>query len=125
MTSDHAMHGRSAVALLLAARGLRGFGDGFASLVLPAYLSAIGFDTVQIGVVATASLLGSAALTLVIGFVAPRFDQRSLLLGGAALMIASGIAYPAWANIAFVLLVGFVGTINPTSGDVGMLLPLE
>jgi MFS family permease len=126
MTADQAIRQRSGhVAVLLAARGLRGFGDGFASLVLPAYLSAIGFGTVQIGIVATASLLGSAALTLLIGFVAPRFDQRNLLLSGAALMIASGIAYPAWANVAFVLAVGFIGTINPTSGDVGMLLPLE
>jgi MFS family permease len=126
MTAEHATQGRLGdVAVLLAARGLRGFGDGFASLVLPAYLSAVGFDTVQIGIVATASLLGSAVLALLIGFVAPRFDRRSLMLLGAALMIVSGIAYPAWANIGFVLLVGFVGTINPTSGDVGMLLPLE
>src|SRR5262249_58627240 len=46
--------------LLYAARGVRGFADGFAIIILPAYLSAIGFDAVWVGVVATASLLGSA-----------------------------------------------------------------
>jgi hypothetical protein len=36
---------RADIYLLYAARCLRGFGDGFAVVVLPAYLSAIGFAT--------------------------------------------------------------------------------
>jgi hypothetical protein len=40
------------VRLLYAARGLRGFGDGFAVIILPAYLSAIGYSPLQIGIVA-------------------------------------------------------------------------
>ena len=35
---------RSDVLLLYAARGVRGFGDGFAVIILPAYLSAIGYE---------------------------------------------------------------------------------
>ena len=53
---------------LYAARAARGFGDGFAAIILPAYLIEIGFDSFQIGIVATAALLGSAAMTLAIGF---------------------------------------------------------
>ena len=45
---------------LYSARAARGFGDGFAALILPAYLSALGFGPVQIGIVAAAALLGSA-----------------------------------------------------------------
>ena len=52
------------VRLLYAARGLRGFGDGFAVIILPAYLTAIGYSPLQIGIVATAALLGSSVLTL-------------------------------------------------------------
>jgi MFS family permease len=116
---------RSTLLLLYAARGVRGFGDGFAVIILPAYLSAIGLSPVQIGLVATAALLGSSLLTLVVGFVAPRYDLRSMLLAGAALMIATGIVFPHAEHIAFVLLVAFVGTINPQSGDSGILVPLE
>jgi MFS family permease len=65
---------RADINLLFAARGIRGFGDGFAVILLPAYLSAIGYDPIRIGVVAAASLLGSAVLTLAVGFLAPRFD---------------------------------------------------
>ena len=90
-----AMTFRSELLLLYAARGVRGFGDGFAVIILPAYLSAIGFTPVEIGIVATAALLGSSLLTLAVGFVAPRHDLRTMLLLGAALMVATGIVFPA------------------------------
>jgi MFS family permease len=110
---------------LYSARAARGFGDGFAALILPAYLSALGFGPVQIGIVAAAALLGSAVLTLAIGLIAPRYDLRTLLLGCAGLMIATGIAFPASQHFTFIALVAFIGTINPTTGDIGVHVPLE
>jgi len=111
--------------LLYAARGVRGFADGFAIIILPAYLSAIGFDAVWVGVVATASLLGSAVLTLAVGLLGARHDLRALLTVGAIVMVATGLAFPQSADIAFIALVAFIGTINPSTGDIGMLVPLE
>jgi len=113
------------ILLLYAARGVRGFGDGFAIILLPAYLSAIGYDPVEIGVVATASLLGSAVFTLAVGQLGARFDLRNLLLGGAGLMALTGAAFPQFEHLAFVVLVAFIGTINPSTGDIGVLVPLE
>jgi hypothetical protein len=46
---------RSDVFNLYAARAARGFGDGFAAIILPAYLLEIGFNPFQIGIVATAA----------------------------------------------------------------------
>src|SRR5471032_300567 len=115
----------SNIPLLYAARGVRGFGDGFAIIILPAYLTAIGFSPVQIGFVAAASLLGTALLTLAIGFIAPRHDLRNLLLGGAGLMACTGIAFPNFEQFALIALVSFVGTVNPSTGDLGVLVPLE
>jgi MFS family permease len=119
------MAARSGVLRLYIARGLRGFGDGFAIIILPAYMTALGFDAVAIGVVATVSLLGTALLTLVAGMIAPRHDMRALLLFGAALMAATGIAFPHVEHFSLIALVAFVGTINPSAGDLGMLVPLE
>src|SRR6478672_11410056 len=110
---------------LYAARALRGFGDGFAIIILPVYLSAIGFSAELIGIVASASLLGTAALTLVTGFIAPRFELRSLFLAGAGLIAFTGLVFPSAEAIAPVLLVAFIGSINPSGGDLGMLVPLE
>jgi MFS family permease len=115
----------SNIALLYSARGVRGFGDGFAIIVLPAYLTAIGYDPAQIGIVATASLLGTALLTLGIGAVAARHDLRTMLLLGAGLMAVTGLVFPNVEQFAFVALVAFVGTINPSTGDLGVLVPIE
>jgi MFS family permease len=123
--AEPAARGRSAVNLLYAARGLRGFGDGFAVIVLPAYLTAIGYDPIYIGIVAAASLLGSAVLTLAVGLVAPRHDLRHLLLLAAGLMAATGLAFPAHEHIVFIAVVAFIGTINPSAGDIGVFVPLE
>src|SRR3977135_634311 len=113
------------IVCLYGARALRGFGDGFAIIILPVYLSAIGFSAQQIGIVASASLLGTAALTLITGFIAPRFELRSLFFAGAGLIVVTGLVFPAAETIAPVLLVALIGSINPSGGDLGMLVPLE
>jgi MFS family permease len=115
----------SDINVLYTARGLRGFGDGFAVILLPAYLSAIGYDPIHIGIVAAASLLGSAVLTLAVGLVAPRHDLRKLLLLAAGVMAATGLAFPAFEDIVFIAVVAFIGTINPSAGDIGVFVPLE
>jgi MFS family permease len=116
---------RPDILCLYTARALRGFGDGFAIIILPVYLLAIGLTPQQVGIVASASLLGTAALTLLIGFVAPRYDLRNLFLIGAGLAIVTGLVFPMVGTFVPVLLVAFIGTINPSAGDLGMLIPLE
>jgi MFS family permease len=115
----------TAVRLLYMARGLRGFGDGFATIILPAYLTAIGFDPIQIGIVVSASLFGTALFTLAVGVIAPRHDLRTLMLAGAALTVLTGLAFPSYQHFAFVVCIAFIGTINPSTGDLGVLVPLE
>ena len=115
----------SDIRTLYVARGLRGFGDGFATIILPAYLTAIGYDPIAIGIVFTASLLGTALFTLAVGVIAPHHDLRTLMLGGAVLMVLTGLAFPNFQHIAFVAVVAFIGTINPSTGDLGVLIPLE
>src|SRR5438309_614176 len=110
---------------LYAARAARGFGDGFAVILLPAYLTDLGFNPFQIGLVATAALLGSAITTLGFGLLARQHDLRRLLTGGALLMMATGLAIPNFEHIAVIAVIVFIGTINPSAGDIGLLIPLE
>ena len=126
MGAEHAAKlPRSDILLLFAARAVRGFGDGFAIIILPAYLTAIGYSPFQIGVVAALSLLGSAFLTLAAGFIAPRHDLRTLLLSGAILMIATGLGFANVEQFPLICFVAFIGTVNASAGDIGMLVPLE
>ena len=76
---------------LLFAKGLRAFGDGFVSLLLPLYLLELGYSALEVGIIASATLLGSGALTLVIGLHAYRYHYRTLLLAAAVLMAFTGL----------------------------------
>lgn len=110
---------------VFAARSLRDFGDGFVAILLPVYLLALGFSPLQVGVVATASLFGSALLTIIIGFLGAHHDLRRLLLAAAGLMVATGIAVPMITDYGLLLVVAFAGTINPSAGSVSIFVPLE
>ncbi len=110
---------------LLVARALRDFGDGFVAVLLPVYLLALGFSPLEVGVVATAALLGSALLTIAVGFLGARYDHRQLLLAAASLMVATGVAFALVHDYALLLVVAFAGTINPSGGSVSVFVPLE
>lgn len=112
-------------AILIAARGIRAFGDGFVSILLPVHLVSLGFSATRIGVLTTATLLGSAALTLAVGQFAHRWKRVDLLLRTAMLMIATGIGFFLLDGFWPLLVVAFVGTINPSTGDVSVFLPTE
>jgi MFS family permease len=110
---------------LLIGKALRAFADGYVAILLPAYLLALGFGVFEVGVLASATLLGSAAATLAVGAWGHRFHHRNLLLGAAALMAVTGFAFAAGSTFWPLLLIAFVGTLNPSSGDVSLFLPLE
>jgi MFS family permease len=112
-------------ATLVVGRALRAFVDGYVAVLLPAYLLALGFDVWSVGVLSTATLLGSALLTLAVGAWGHRFAQRRLLAAAALLMIATGIGFAGLSQFWPLLAVAFVGTLNPSSGDVSVFLPLE
>jgi len=116
---------RSAIKQLLVARGLRDFGDGFVAVLLPVYLIALGLAPLQVGIVATAALLGSSLLTLGVGLIGARYDHRQLLLAAACLMLATGVAFAVVDDYAILLVIAFAGTINPSGGSVSVFVPLE
>ncbi|OWW22828.1 ABC transporter permease [Noviherbaspirillum denitrificans] len=110
---------------LLCVRGLRAFADGYVSLLLPLYLIALGMGPVEVGLVATATLLGSGVLTLLTGLHAWRFSYRGLLLLASLLMTATGFGFAFVQHFVPLLIIAAVGTLNPSSGDVSVFLPLE
>jgi MFS family permease len=114
-----------AARLLLISRGLRGFCDGFVAVLLPAYLLALGFGKLDVGLISTSTLIGSAVATVAVGALANRFAARRMFVFAAALMIGTGLGFGGLSSLLPILIVAFVGTLNPSSGDVSLFLPLE
>jgi MFS family permease len=110
---------------LVLARSLRGFADGFVSVYLAAHLQLLGFNAIEIGAVVAAMLVGSAVLTLAVGLAPHRLSARRVLFSAAALMGATGAGFALLTGFWPLLIVGFVGTLNPSSGDVSVFLPTE
>ena len=110
---------------LIAAKALRGFGDGFVSLLLPLYLLNLGLSPFQVGLIATTTLLGSGILTLLIGIHASRSEHRPLLLAASALMAFTGLGMASLETFWPLMLVALIGTLNPSGGDVSVFMPVE
>ena len=111
--------------LLLIGRALRAFTDGFVAILLPAYLLALGMGKWDVGLISTATLLGSALMTLAVGRWGHGYPPRRLLLAAALLMAMTGLLMAVNSSLWPLMLVAFIGTINPSSGDVSVFLPLE
>ncbi len=120
-----AVAGSASVNRVLIAKGVRAFADGFVSLLLPLYLIELGLTPLQVGIIATATLLGSGVLTLLVGLHAYRYRYRSLLLTATLLMVSTGLGFATVSDFWPLLVIAIVGTLNPSSGDVSVFLPLE
>ena len=119
------MGSRQGAGAVYTARAIRDFGDGFVAILLPVYLTALGLSALDVGVVATLALLGSALFTLGIGILGARHDHRRLLVAASLLMAGTGVAYATSSDYWVLLVVAFVGTINPSGGSTSIFVPLE
>jgi MFS family permease len=113
------------VAPVLMARGLRAIADGYVAVLLPAYLIALGLSPFAVGFIATATLIGSALGTIAVGVWGHRVHAQRLLSAAALLMAATGTGFVAFSSLWPLAVVAFIGTLNPSSGDVSVFLPLE
>lgn len=110
---------------LVAAKTIRALGDGFASVALAAYLHERGFGAVEIGALATVALLGTTAATVGVGMFVERLGRRRVLRWGTVLVMVSGLMFAAVEPFWLLLVIAFLGTLNPTAGDVSFFLPIE
>ncbi len=93
--------------------------------MLAGHLHELGFSTFEIGSIVTATLLGSAFLTLLLAFVGHRVALRRILLGACVLMMATGIGFASLTTFWPLFVLAVLGTLNPSAGDVSVFLPAE
>ena len=68
---------------ILLARGLRTFAYGYLAVILGAYLDRLGMSPFEIGLLLTAAIAGSAAMTVVWSLLADRVGRRRTVANAA------------------------------------------
>ena len=111
--------------LILWSRAVRAFTDGYVVLLVPYYLTLLGYSALQVGAIATVTLLGSGVITLLTGLFAYRFRLQALFLAVCMLMLATGLGFAVITDFWPLLLIAAVGALNPSGGDAGVFTPLE
>ena len=105
--------------LLMAGRGVRAFSYGFMTVMLGVYLGLLGLSPFAVGAVLTATLVGDAALTLLVTLWAERFGRRKALVL-LSLSTALAALLFLWAPVFGVLLIApLVGVIASGGKDAG------
>ena len=111
--------------LLVAGQGVRAAGYGFTAVLLGALLAARGYSSLQVGVVLTALIAGTALASLAVGAFGDRFGRRrsyALFFGGIAV---AGVVVAAGAPLWVLLVVALTGTLSTDVVDNGPATTLE
>jgi MFS family permease len=111
--------------LLFVTRSTRLFAYGALSVVLVFYLTSLGLSTSQTGLLLTLTLVGDTVVSLYLTTRADRIGRRRMLIIGAMLMAAAGLAFASTRNFVFLVVAGTIGVISPSGNEVGPFLSIE
>src|SRR4030081_511760 len=111
--------------LLFFTRFIRLFAYGSLSVVLAFYLISLGLSDSQTGLLLTLTLVGDTVISLYLTTRADRIGRRRMLIVGAILMAAAGLAFACTSNFLLLILAGTIGVISPSGNEVGPFLSIE
>ena len=108
--------------LLFATRFIRLFAYGGLSVVLVLYLVGLGLSESDTGLLLTCTLLGDTCISLYLTTQADRIGRRRMLIIGASLMAAAGVAFALTSRMWLLVVAGTIGVISPSGQEVGPFL---
>ena len=113
------------IRLLFATRFIRLFAYGALSVVLVLYLVGLGLSESDTGLLLSATLLGDTLVSLYLTTQADRIGRRRMLIIGASLMAAAGLAFAFTHRMWLLVVAGTIGVISPSGQEVGPFLSIE
>jgi MFS family permease len=102
--------------LLFAGRAMRSVSQSYLAVIVPIYLSHLGYGPVRIGIFFTVGAVGSMALTAAVGVLADRFGRKTLLVILGVLAALSGLVFLFTNRFALLLAAAAMGTIGRGGG---------
>lgn len=111
--------------VLLFSRFLRLFAYGFLSVILVLYLTEIGLNLTEIGILMTLTLIGDTLISLLLTVYADRLGRKRMLIIGSILMMFAGLVFSITNDFYILLIAAIIGVISPTGNEVGPFLAIE
>ena len=116
--------------LLTIGRALRSFSQGYLGIIVPLYMTMLGYSVAQVGLFVTVWAGAGALLTVASGFLGDRYGRKPLLVTFSLFAALAGLAFAFDAPLWVLLLAGALGTIGrgggPASGGAfGPYYPVE
>jgi predicted MFS family arabinose efflux permease len=110
---------------ILLIRAIRAFAYGFGSVLLGVSLESAGFSGTQVGIILTATLAGSAALTALLGYIGDRIGRRVAHIGLSLLMAGAGTVFAVTDSFWVLFLAALSGTVATAALESGPFVTLE
>ncbi len=105
--------------MIILARGIRTFAQGFVAVLIALYLTELGFSLVQIGVFLSVGVIGVAFFAFLVGLVAGRVGRRPLLILFAMTSAGAGLALFFVDQFLILLVFSFLGSLSTGGGGGG------
>jgi MFS family permease len=112
-------------ALLLASRGLRSFGFGFAAVLIGVYLERRGLSPALIGLTLGVGLAAASLSGLATAALAARWGRRRVLAASGLLMALTGLDLAFALSTPLLVLAGLTGMLGAASIDLGPFASVE
>ena len=117
--------GARAAGVLFAARALRTFAFGAASLVLALHLVGRGLTAAQVGGVFTACLVEDALLTMAVASWGQRLGARRILIAASGVVCATGVLLALGPTPTVAMTAVVMGVLSPSGQDAGPFSTFE
>ncbi|KAI1122641.1 MFS general substrate transporter [Nemania abortiva] len=113
------------VKLLCGQRFVRMLGYGMSTLILVAYLDALGNRKTEIGLFMSLTLAGDVCISFFLTLFADALGRKATLALGALLMTGSGVVFALSSSYWVLLVAAIVGVISPNGNEIGPFRAIE
>ena len=105
--------------MIILARGVRTFAQGFVAVLLALYLPELGFSLVQIGAFLSVGVVGVAFFAFLVSLIVGRVGRRTLLIFFSMISASAGLALFFVDHFLLLLVFAFLGSLSTGGGGGG------
>lgn len=125
MCATHADPVRRDLRTILLIQALRASAYGFGSVILGISFAEAGFSNLEVGLIFTAMLAGTAVVSIAVGLVGERIGRRRAYVTLLVTMGLAGCVYAVTDSLSILIVVALTGTLSTDPNESGPITSIE